>query len=445
MSVVIVLVMKARTNAQREVVELSSTLPPLSERDVQDARKAYARIYVGRISAWCSCCGQDWDSDLWEKRRRLTDGCPHCGARGPVVYSPRKRINEEKFYVSFVRRCGEWQVIRTALCERRTERQSLLTEGENMWFMGEVFQLWIKPGTANVIIGRTTYGNCFYCDIWKWGSPWEIRNVSNRYTIEGEVCGKVEIAGVVRRNGMKAIRKDCSLSSQLWEMMHEPKAEILAKAKQWELFRYMCRGNKAKVEEWWDTIRIASRHGYIIKDASIWFDMLEALSNCGKDVRNPHYICPADLMQAHDEAVMRDNRRRDRMVADRATRERGAYVKKVLKNPKEQEKYQERVGKWLGVIIREKDIVIRPLQDIKAFYEEGQAMCHCVFTNGYYRNPNTLILSARLKGVRLETIEVNTKTWQIVQCRGRHNQNSKYHDRIVRLMNKNMNKLIQCV
>ena len=55
-----------------------------------------------------------------------------------------------------------------------------------------------------------------------------------------------------------------------------------------------------------------------------------------------------------------------------------------------------------------------------------------------------LILSAKdIEGNRLETIEVNLNTFEIVQSRAVCNGVSQYHDQIVKLMNKNMNLIRQ--
>lgn len=48
-------------------------------------------------------------------------------------------------------------------------------------------------------------------------------------------------------------------------------------------------------------------------------------------------------------------------------------------------------------------------------------------------------------GVRLETIEVDTNRWRILQCRGRFNKDSAHHKEILSLMEKNMNKLRQAI
>lgn len=41
-------------------------------------------------------------------------------------------------------------------------------------------------------------------------------------------------------------------------------------------------------------------------------------------------------------------------------------------------------------------------------------------------------------GVKTETIEVSLETMEVVQCCGKCNLNSPYHDEILRVMNKNI-------
>lgn len=76
----------------------------------------------------------------------------------------------------------------------------------------------------------------------------------------------------------------------------------------------------------------------------------------------------------------------------------------------------------------------------------GRAMRHCVFVNEYYKKDNSLILSAKDKdGNRLETIEVNTKTFQVIQSRGVCNQNTPHHNEIINLVNNNMYRIRQAI
>ena len=63
---------------------------------------------------------------------------------------------------------------------------------------------------------------------------------------------------------------------------------------------------------------------------------------------------------------------------------------------------------------------------------------HCVYTNGYFKRDDCLIPSARIEGVSIETIEIDLKKIKVVQCRGKRNGLSEHHDRIIKLMNRNM-------
>ena len=99
-----------------------------------------------------------------------------------------------------------------------------------------------------------------------------------------------------------------------------------------------------------------SIHKYAITDISLWCDLLYLLEKLGKDLRNPHFICPTDLKAAHDR-----------------------YIKKAA---------------FLNLVLTDGLIIVKVLQSVDEFYEEGKAMHHCVYTNAYYNDENSLILSA---------------------------------------------------
>ena len=68
-------------------------------------------------------------------------------------------------------------------------------------------------------------------------------------------------------------------------------------------------------------------------------------------------------------------------------------------------------------------------------------MHHCVFTNEYYLKKQSLILSARIDGKRIETIEVLLETMKVIQYRGLQNKNTEYHDRIIDLVHRNIKQI----
>ena len=131
------------------------------------------------------------------------------------------------------------------------------------------------------------------------------------------------------------------------------------------------------------------------------------------------------------------------MEKERIERERKKaqqLADKLSEDGKTNLEYIKRMGALLGVKLQLGNVTLQPLQSIREFFEEGSELCHCVFTNNYFKYSDCLIIGARVDGKRTETIEIDTKNWKVVQCRGKHNQPSKYHDKILNAINSNMEK-----
>jgi len=84
---------------------------------------------------------------------------------------------------------------------------------------------------------------------------------------------------------------------------------------------------------------------------------------------------------------------------------------------------------------------VRVLENMEEYLEGGKALHHCVFTNEYYLKEQSLILSARIEGKRIETIEISLETMKVIQCRGLMNQNTEYHERIIELVHRNIKQI----
>ena len=93
---------------------------------------------------------------------------------------------------------------------------------------------------------------------------------------------------------------------------------------------------------------------------------------------------------------------------------------------------------FLNLVLTDGLIIVKVLQSVDEFYEEGKAMHHCVFTNEYYRRDDSLILSASIDGQRLETVEVSLSRLEVAQSRGVCNKDSPYHKQIIKLVQHNM-------
>lgn len=91
----------------------------------------------------------------------------------------------------------------------------------------------------------------------------------------------------------------------------------------------------------------------------------------------------------------------------------------------------------MGVGFSEKELQIVTLSSVDEYITEGKLLYHCVFVNDYHLKKNTLILSARVEGVPVETIELSLEDYKVLQSRGKFNQNSLYHERILQLVKTN--------
>jgi hypothetical protein len=103
--------------------------------------------------------------------------------------------------------------------------------------------------------------------------------------------------------------------------------------------------------------------------------------------------------------------------------------------------FRENREQFFGMVFTDGEINIQIIPTAMGIKEEGVAMHHCV--GGYYNQPNSLILSAKVDGKRVETIEVKLTSYYLAQSRGLQNKSTKYHDRIVKLVEDNMQEIIK--
>lgn len=100
--------------------------------------------------------------------------------------------------------------------------------------------------------------------------------------------------------------------------------------------------------------------------------------------------------------------------------------------------YSKQKKRFFGLKMTDGSIDVVVLDTVKEFFIEGNVHQHCVFTNEYYKDKNSLILSARKGEQRIATIEVDLKKCSIVQCRGFQNQQPEEYESILSIVNKNM-------
>lgn len=160
-------------------------------------------------------------------------------------------------------------------------------------------------------------------------------------------------------------------------------------------------------------VKIAKRNHYEPADKDMWRDMVKALIWLDKDVSNSFYVCPTDLHEAHDRWLKLYNRKKEEIEAKRMV--------ELAKG--RNEKYVERVGKYLDCKVSTDELDIFVCPSTMAMAEEGNAMHHCVYRMEYYKRETSLIVFVRDKwNARIATSEIRTNTWTIAQTRGMCNR-----------------------
>jgi hypothetical protein len=101
-------------------------------------------------------------------------------------------------------------------------------------------------------------------------------------------------------------------------------------------------------------------------------------------------------------------------------------------------RFMEMKSRFFGIEFTDGLIQVRVLETVEEILRESNTHRHCLFTNEYRLKPDSLLLSASIGEKRIETVEVSLSRLQILQSRGVYNRTTEYHDRIIRLVMKNM-------
>lgn len=450
---------KPHTKMQQLCLELSTTLPPLTEHQKAWMRRKTEKIgyyltrgYRGRKSGvWCQECGQ-WDEVQMPPLSIDLDAdnhhtCSRCGqelnVRKAEWLGYQKHVTHDNHFC-VIATCQGMQVCRVFDIHRTCQFGSTTSEE-----IVEVYQVWFDPDTLKSVVISKSYYRTYYSFRWNLYSPFKVVQRARRsggYDGDGvynvgsfHTYPHPQLLPIVRRNGYTAAMLKMNTNViKVWEMLlTDPGAEALAKMRQYNVLdHWFTIGDRRKDKQLWlKQVKICSRHGYIINDASMWFDYVDLLDYFHKDTHSPKYLCPANLKHEHDRLLEKRNRIEKAKEIENLIKKSGRY----------EEQYRKARQQFFGVEISNGRITINVLGSVMDFVQEYLEMHHCVFANEYYnmkKHPSSLILSAKdSDGNRLETIEVSIKTWSIVQCRGKYNNPTKYHNQIIKLLESHMHQL----
>lgn len=415
-------IMKPRNKKQQHIVELSGRLRPLTTPQMNWALNSTINHYGYRLkSGMCACmkCGHEW----LENRNGMCL-CPECGTQLEIK-DTKDRVIRDKSYFNVITTIEGYQVIRMFLMIVEM-RKGMKAKPAFL----EIGSYWIDcKGNTTVVGLQRTLGH--YIDSFAFGSPLEIRRDNEAFQrISDEwVYPRINVTDTIKRNGFKGSCHHIHPVTLFQELLTNPKAETLMKSNEIELLRYLCYRptNKADIEDYWDSIKIAKRNGYKVNNSQMWIDYIKMLERCGRDIQSPKYICPANIQEEHDRYVRKVHTLEDK-------RKRAEDIRKAQER---EASFKEQKEKFFGIRINDGEIEVKVLESVEEYRQEAESQHICLFSAAYDQREDSLIFSARINGRIIETIEVDLKTLKVVQSRGVCNQNTEYHDRIVNLINAN--------
>lgn len=422
--------MKPNNKFQQGVIEASKSLPAITKEQIQWGYEN-AISYVGQRTKkgkiTCCKCSHTWQGHGELINTLLGCECPNCKSKLTVKTSQKRSFNDS-YYMTIIDTHKGYQVVRTLMLSYTTKVGKLPECSHS-----EVMQRWIAPNGKHCTFARLrqTMGMCYY-DLWLFHTPLELRNenANNKYYINiydrigiGEIYPRQKLIPELKRTGLKKNLHGQKPLDLFRIMLTDSKVETLIKAKQTKLLkRLLDMGWSKNIDNYWASIRICLRNDYSIKDATLWCDYIDLLRFFGKDLHNAKYVCPADLKAEHD-----------RYVAKKAKADTLIEMEKQLEKEGEYKNAKER---FFGLIFSDGTISIRVLESVAEIILEGKLMHHCV--SSYHSKADSIILSATINDKRIETIEVSISQLKVIQSRGVCNKNTKYHDKIIKLVEQNI-------
>lgn len=409
---------------------MSTRLPKLTATQKAYAfRHCFKHYAIKRADGTniCTECGHSWKSDHDLADTLCGCTCPHCGMQLEALRT-RKSVFRDMEYFSIVTTCKQYQVVRFFSVKSRYKAGK---PAEYSAF--EVVQRWISPKGTTTTVARLRGMSLFYYDLWSEYSDMEVRKNQKfrAYDID-PVCTypRQRFIPELKRNGFNGDYHNILPYDLFTAILSDSRAETLLKAGQYAMLRYYIR-SPFDMGQYWASVKICIRNGYTISDGSMWRDTIDLLRHFGKDTNSPKYVCPADLKAEHDKLVIKRNRQRER---ERTEEQRRKAVE-------DEKNYLKAKGMFFGLVFSDNLILVKVIESVEEMITEGRLMHHCV--GGYHNRKDSLILSATIDGKRIETVEVSLKTFEVVQSRGVCNGNTEYHERIIALVNDNINLIRQ--
>lgn len=428
--------------------KIGSKLPALTDKH-KDYMNRHAIehfiYYTSPKRCWCTHCGARFSLGAIHDK----ETCPNCGLQSSTKKSSTQKADLSAYSLVMQTR-GDWQILRYFFVESFTTAEGYKPKSQyainykNSRYHTEVLRMWFNPITKQHFVERLPI---VMFPAWR-KIPYrlneELRVVSatsersewSKEWMYKETCPYGTIHPYYRKRGVTMKNSTYLCVDEYMRLADKkPWAESLLKMGQIKIAN-SCLWDNSFIRNYERQVRIAIRHGFDFQNVLLrdYEDYLRDLKELGMDTTNPKYLAPADFIATHQAIHERVQKKRE---IENERRRREYEIEQAIKQEKVKIGFEFRKKVYAGLIIKGHGLTIEPLLTVEQYKEEGHAMHHCV--GGYIAShPNALILSAKMDGKRVETIEVDMVKWVIIQSRAVCNGVSKQHGEIVDLVNGKM-------
>jgi hypothetical protein len=419
--------MKPKTILQKQVVSLSAKLPKITQTHKNWAIKNLFSYRAARLKTriYCLECSHTWKDDSQSWHNEITGvSCPSCH-KDLKMYSHNGDCKSSVYHTK-ITTIDDYQVIRLYITYKTTKKRQYPT-----YETFEVVRHFINSKGKKVTLSNTSQMYSGYYDNWNHSSGLEVRSPSNneqyRNNLIGDIYPKQKILPIIKRNGYTGQLHDLAMVELFSLLIKSNKAETLLKAKQFDLLRSYLH-NQRDVDYWWSSIKVCLKNDYTVQNAASWFDYLRQLVAFNRDIKSPKYVCPVDFSKEHQRYT--DKQRKLRDAENLET--------KKLQMAADEKLYRFKKQKFGKLVFEQDDLKISFLINVKEVLNEALELHHCVYMSNYHKKESSILFSAKVNGIRTETIEFSITTFKILQSRGNRNRASIHHDKILELFNKNI-------
>ena len=431
--------MKPRNKFEAQAIEFCKeirTAKPITNKMISWSKNLHEQYFTTHYSNnVCLECGHSFKMTEQEKeflkiKIHNTTTCPSCQKKLSLTYVGTHGFRNYDCKTEFF---SVYDVHKGHQVERIFAVDKYLKKGqEPSYSVTEVIQKWINENGKIVLITRDNTNAFGYYDSFSRYSKFEVRDKKHiKLLWYSDIYPRPKFLPKLIRNGFDLnLFKGRNIASIMVSLLTDPFFEQLVKMKQiptaiaYEMYR------SKEIIKYKNQIRIASKHGFIIKDVRDYIDHLRLLEYFQKDLNSPKYLCPDDFHAEHQKYIQKKRK------IDEAIRmeERAEQIKEDNKS------YIRRKRKYFNVTIEQDGFKITVPKKVEQFYHAGNLLNHCIATNRYFEKP-TLILFAEKDGVLLETAEIDLKRKKIIQCRGYKNNPTEHNDTIVSIIKNNIHSL----